>query len=200
MAFCIPRSWTGGLVGVFHREFRGLFWSALPLPILILCGGTRCIWTCYISPPPQPDSLLLCSLRFTLHSSLNSSPPPSTLQLRIPTSVLTWSATFIIEAHASPLCQPSLECSHSMISEYTVSLSSGSLCPASSVGSPLSFCNTNFNQCAIMRRRLTGLVCVEIRSQSTHAGWLYSNWPKQAGLNESFESHWSLTARRQWDR
>lgn len=154
------------------------------------------------APAWLPPALLTAVYAALIPQLLSPSlhPPPSTLQLRVPTSALTWNATFIIEAHVSPLCQPSLECSHSMISKYTVSLSSGSLCPASSVGSPLSFCNTNFNQCAIMRRRLTGLVCVEIRSQRTHTGRIYSNWPKQAGLNESFESHWSLTPRRQWDR
>lgn len=44
--------------------------SHLPLPIFILCGDTGRIWTCYISPPPQADSLLLCWLQFTHHPSL----------------------------------------------------------------------------------------------------------------------------------
>lgn len=73
----------------FHREFKGLLWSPLPLPILFLCGGTGCIWTCYISPPPQPA--LLTAVYTALSLPL---PPPPSLQLCNPTSALTWNVYY----------------------------------------------------------------------------------------------------------
>lgn len=66
VAVCLDRPWTGGPVNIFIENSKVSFWSTLPLPIFILCGGTGCIWTCYISSSPWLDSLLLCSLQFML--------------------------------------------------------------------------------------------------------------------------------------
>lgn len=67
--------------------------------------------------PPQPDSLLFCSLQFTLPSSTYCSLPPSKLKL-----------LHVLKRHTSQPCvNPSLECSHSIFSEHTC-------VPASSVG------------------------------------------------------------------
>lgn len=190
----------------FHREFKGLFWSPLPLPIFILYRGTACIWTCYISPPPQPDSLLLCSLRFTLRSSLDSLSPSIHLP---PHPHLFFNLKCYIYYRGTQLTSVNLillECSHSIISGHTVSLYMSYLTCRHRKSALLS--NTKFNQCVIMRCRITGWSVWTLRvrahtlSEYTAFGQSRKNdskklFSKKTSIIKS-SSHWSLNLRRWW--